>query len=317
MTPMNLAEQFDALDGAQVAQMVAERRQEDLHLDFKLVSADGTLNRDQRKLLAQVVAGFGNADGGLAIWGVNARPDEEDEIDAAKDMLGVGNADRCLAELHKHTAAASNPIVQGVRHKQLIAPDGTPLCATLVPESDGGPHMAKLGEDRFYMRCGSAFLRMEHFQIADMFGRRRRPVLTVVAEPFVSSKSDGPSGPQTQVAVKIGLRNAGRAIARFPILSLRLTPNDPFSIGRPKTLPERPIVGRDRFKTYAGGVDQVVHAGTLLWVIESKPTDVGGKAPPPPDLVIEYVIAAEDFPPIEDQMIVPSARIAELHKPPS
>ena len=34
--------------------------------------------------------------------------------------------------------------------------------------------MAKLGENRYYQRSGDQFRMMEHFQVADMFGRPGR-----------------------------------------------------------------------------------------------------------------------------------------------
>jgi len=36
-----------------------------------------------------------------------------------------------------------------------------------------------LGEDRYYKRGGDRFYKMEPFDVADMFGRRRAPVLHV------------------------------------------------------------------------------------------------------------------------------------------
>lgn len=67
--------------------------------------------------------------------------------------------------------AAASPIVDGVEHKKIEAEADEGFGATFFPASDSGPHMAKLGSDRYFKRSGSQFLRMEHFEIADMFGR--------------------------------------------------------------------------------------------------------------------------------------------------
>jgi hypothetical protein len=71
--------------------------------------------------------------------------------------------------------------------------------------------MAKLGEDRYYKRSGDRFYRMEHFDLADMFGRRRRPALKLILE----KKRNG-----SQLAMSI--KNEGRGLAKAPYLSLTL-----------------------------------------------------------------------------------------------
>jgi len=68
--------------------------------------------------------------------------------------------------------------------------------------------MARYKEDRFYQRIGLSFLRMEQFQIADMFGRRARPKLDV--EPIQVAPYE--------ILVKI--TNSGRGTARGLFIEL-------------------------------------------------------------------------------------------------
>jgi len=79
---------------------------------------------------------------------------------------------------------------------------------TIIPESAAGPHMAKLGEDRYYKRNGSSFIRLEHFDLADMFGRRMRPDLDLHIE-----LREVPSAPPTEEAI-FYFTNRGRTLAR-------------------------------------------------------------------------------------------------------
>ena len=72
--------------------------------------------------------------------------------------------------------------------------------------------MAKHGEDRYYQRIGGSFLKMEHYAIADMFGRRRRPLLKVEA----ARREDG--------RIIVSILNEGRASAQAPYLKLHLVP---------------------------------------------------------------------------------------------
>jgi hypothetical protein len=112
-----------------------------------------------------------------------------------------------LTKLNEHSGEAASPIVDGVRHKILETGADRGYAVTYVPESVSGPHMAKLGEDRYYKRSGDRFYRMEHFDLEDMFGRRQKPDLHLVAEPMA-----GLGDERERVAFKIG--NKGRALAK-------------------------------------------------------------------------------------------------------
>jgi hypothetical protein len=72
--------------------------------------------------------------------------------------------------------------------------------------------MAKLGEDRYYKRSGDRFYKMEHFDIADMFGRRARPDLRL----FVEQTTFG------EQQIVLGLENVGRGGAIAPYLEVTL-----------------------------------------------------------------------------------------------
>jgi hypothetical protein len=83
-----LFEQNLAEGEAGIARIVAERQEEHLNLDYKLSAGDnGQMERDDRKSLAEALSGFGNSDGGVIVWGVEAK--RVDGIDAAVDLKPV------------------------------------------------------------------------------------------------------------------------------------------------------------------------------------------------------------------------------------
>ena len=69
---MTLANQFDQLDVNAIRQFRTDGREEDIHLEFKTVN-DPEMNRDDRKNLAKCISGFANSDGGMVVWGVEAK----------------------------------------------------------------------------------------------------------------------------------------------------------------------------------------------------------------------------------------------------
>lgn len=242
---------FARFSAASIRRMVGNAQENHL-LDFKLIGKEDLSSRDDKRNLAVALSGFSNADGGVILWGVDARRDPSDNsVDQVIAAPGVAQPKVLLARLTDLTAQACLPAPVGVEHRIVSGRSGPSYVATFVPESNGGPHMAKLGEDRYYTRSGGSFLRLEHFQIGDMFGRRPRPILTVSAlkvEPF---------------RFKLRITNEGRGPARAPFLMY--WPPAPFyrnSYGVDGNLGEHlPLIathGSERI-LHAGGADFVVH----------------------------------------------------------
>ena len=126
------------------------------------------MSRNDRKNLAKAVSGFANSDGGIIVWGIDARRNANG-IDCASGKSEIQNVDLLLIKLNEHTGQAVSPFPDGVMHKPIKTGSSSGFVITLVPASSRGPHMAKLEEDRYYKRSGDSFYRMEHFDLEDMF----------------------------------------------------------------------------------------------------------------------------------------------------
>ena len=96
-----------------------------------------------------------------------------------------------------------------VEHRKFEVKLGVGFAATYVPESETTPHMAKLGENRYYKRNQASFLQLEHFDLQDIFGRRPRPNLNLAIDH--SASTNGVEGTQ----VDIWLENQGRGLAKY------------------------------------------------------------------------------------------------------
>lgn len=293
---MDLVTQFEQLDEAAIRRFVTEQQEENLHLDFKLVR-DPTLNRDDRKTLAVALSGFANADGGLVVWGVDARPNEQG-IDCAMDCAEIKPLQLFISNLNKFTSDAANPMVDGVLHRALHTDAGRGFAVTLVPPSDAGPHMAKLGEDRYYKRSGDSFRKMEHFDIEDMFGRRKRPALSISSKIYGSGRSGGPHGTVCTFRISIGIQNSGRGSAMAPYLAVRVS--RPFEIdwygidgSRNEGLARLSSMD-NTFLRYGGMGEVVIHPGTVREVFAIKGT-FNGEFSDLKNLEMEYEVAAEGF----------------------
>jgi len=302
---VNVEELFNSLDATRIQQFVGDKQEENLHLEFKTLNGSDLAHRDDRKNFAAALSGFANSSGGIVIWGISARKNV-DGLDCANEARPVTDCRILVARLNQLTGEAVDPVVDGVRHSAHPTAEPAGFVATLVLESDVGPHMAKAGDDRYYKRSGDSFYRMEHYDIADMFGRRKRPRLHLTAEILNAGSTSGGGVEQLKAKLVIGIENSGRAAARSPYLALRLS--EPYRIdaygidgnkheGLPRLVSADPAVVR-----YGANADTVIHANTVREIasveinIRRIREATFTRVISPADVCIAFQIAAEDVP---------------------
>jgi hypothetical protein len=216
---MDIIKYFDELNLSQIEDYVQNGQEEHLSLDFKLLTDPSLSKKEDRKNLAIALSGFANSEGGIIVWGVDARPNSEG-VDVATQLKEIENLSLLLSKLNHYTGQAVDPIVDGVRHKKIAATADNGFAATMILSSDSGPHMAKLGENRYYKRSGDSFYVMEHFDIEDMFGRRKKPKLLLKTKVLPNSTLN--------FRIIVALENVGRGVAKSPFLEISV--NSPYRI---------------------------------------------------------------------------------------
>lgn len=262
----SLVGQFVAGGWPLIAQLPLEKREESLHLDFKEKkdATTGALHQDDKKHLSIALSGFANADGGLLVWGVEARRDQDD-VDRAIRVIPVKHVIRFRSELETITPDMVSFGVPGVEHHAISTSgdEDEGIVVTVVPRSDLAPHMAT-GKDlhSYYRRTSSRFQVMEHYEVADLFGRRPQPQLTVRCFWELVCTAPG----VFQWVLQFMVENKGRGIARFPCLTLGhppkgwslLSATDQTAVGGPFKKVDPP---HGWWLRYRGGADDVLHPG--------------------------------------------------------
>jgi hypothetical protein len=285
---MALVDQFNSLTLEDITSFIDRGQEENLLLEFKTLNS-AYLDRDDRKNLAKALSGFANSSGGLIIWGLQGRPNDEG-VDCAVALREIEPLPTLLAALNELTGQAVSPIVEGVQHRSLPINGRSGLAVTLVPESDSGPHMAKAGEDRYYKRSGDSFRKMEHFDLEDMFGRRKKPKLCVFTRVIPN-----------RMEVVVGVKNEGRGTAKGPFLSFTIP--DPWNLaaygldgngheGLPRLHQSREA---SRRPCYGGNSNYLIHPNIAhdIALLEFRG---GAENRPAGEYTIEYEVAAEDMP---------------------
>lgn len=308
---------YSQIDAEAIDHFVKENKQEDLHLDFKRMG-----DKIDRSALAIALSGFANSDGGIVVWGVDARKDKASGVDAAQIKAPFKDARRLLSDLQSYTGDAVDPLVDGVEHKLILEDTDRGYLVTYVPASDSGPHMAKFSEYRYYKRSGDSFYRMEHYDLEDMFGRRPKPVLSLHARPHVRLTSPGVHEKTFSFRVVFGIENSGKGVAKYPCLSLSFA--SPYRHaqygldGNGRTgLPLIPTSRMDHATVFGGGADHVVYPGLVLEVTKLEAVDLRfamHDLPEIQDLRVEYRIAAEGIAAVSDSYVLTSRDILELVK---
>lgn len=301
---MNIDDIFEHLSIQALNDYIVRRQEEHLYLDFKLLNDSTLTSVDDKRNLARSLSGFANSSGGLIIWGVDARQNS-DGIDCAVALKEIDRIELLLTRLNQLTGDAVDPTVPGVRHRIIHGvQSGKGFAASIIPESDGGPHMAKLGEDRYYKRSGANFYKMEHFDIADMFARRRRPNLVVTTQV---------RGTGSDASIIVGLHNNGRATARAPYLALRCSGQfrrSEFGLdgNRNEGMPLLRTTMTNYPWCYAGGVDVAIHPG-MFYNVACLYQGLTPQGAPSNDAVIHYAVACEDQAIQEDNIVVPLSQL--------
>lgn len=267
--PRQLYELLTREGYAAIQRAIDEKWEESTLLDFKAAERDGgPMTTKDRQNLAEAVSGFANSEGGLLIWGVDARPGP-DSLDVVQGEKRIAKLRRFVDDLNTYSPQVVSPAVIGVEHVAIPAPedDDAGFAITLVPKGQDEPHMAVAKEqNRYYYRGNRSFLPMQSFMVADRYRRRPQPKL----EFFYRTTHPSPLGREWRLPVYVGIRNVGRGIALYPALAIETeTAFSPAMHGLDgnghsglRQLPSAPSpLGKRRY-IFAGGTDHVVHPGT-------------------------------------------------------
>ena len=153
---------------------------------------------------------------------------------------------------------------------------------------------------------------MEHFDIEDMFGRRKKPGLELVTELRRGGTITSSGVKSYWCKILVSLQNTGRGIAKY--CDLHIGVNKPYEIlrdGEGTLVPLRS--NKQGYAKFGANADIVIHPDTVVQVISLRVT-VPESSPDQviPDAAIKYAINAEDMRRIEDTRIIKAADVIQV-----
>lgn len=262
---------------------------EDLHLDCKVWPAK---EEDGQRVIAKAACGFANGDGGVIVVGMKAKAgpnkDDPDQIQAAEPVV---DTTLVKTKIQDWIGQLVEPGIASVRVNEINEPAGSRsgFVTALVPPTDGSPCRSRK-DWKFYQRISSGTYPMEYFQIADMFGKRQRPVLEL---HLVEVPVEGTGENRCRI-FQLGIKNSGRAIAKYPSLRYintqrmpQASPLQHSSFGLPLRVPEPNLF------IFGGGVNDVIYPGETLLVAKLRQNGFTSTFPMPRLVFSQWTIAVQ------------------------
>jgi Putative DNA-binding domain len=121
--------------------------------------ASATKEDKVKEMWSEALSGFANTQGGVLIWGIDARQDTETGIDAAGGFSFVQSPFSFKTRLLQLHGPATDPPVMGVEIEAFDDPDypGKGFVVCYIPESSIRPHRAEFRCKQFYIRALDTF----------------------------------------------------------------------------------------------------------------------------------------------------------------
>lgn len=300
---MSLKTIFENINLDKVEEYLKNNQEEDLHLDFKRLNRSD-LHKDDKNNLAKVLSGYANSDGGIIVWGVDACKPQGAKYDCACELVPIEDVKTAVIKLNEQTGTCVSPTVDGVIHREIISEGTRGFIKSFIPASDSGPHMSNR-ERWYYKRSGDRFLRMEHFEVADMFGRRKRPELKITFRKIQDDR---------RIGVVFGIENIGRGSAKSPMISVK--PPEPFqraqfgldgngAIGLPFLKTQR----ANGYLSYGADTSYIIHTSMRLEVDKLVISQDAFKTGRYDQVEISYRLSTEDIATVEGAVVVDLANL--------
>jgi hypothetical protein len=188
-----LGKQASTVTFAEVESFISQRVKENLNLEYK--SLELLDNPDKISIAA---SSFGNSAGGLLILGVpeNSKTHLPDRVEWSENPKHTGE------QLEQILTSGIHPRIDGLTIVPVRKGAGVVFLVD-IPAGSNPPYMA--GDYRYYKRLNFQKTPMEAYDVSDLFGKRRRPVLGLTA-------SVEPANEFYNVTIRV--TNRGKALAK-------------------------------------------------------------------------------------------------------
>lgn len=302
---MELRQYFDTIDFNEIEKFISDGQEENLTLEFKTVNHPDYDDKNKafdKKNISKAISGFANSSGGIIIWGIKASHNTSGQ-DIAKEKKPIRELTKFLNILNQLEGQGIMPTIKDVLHEKIDIGNDVGYIKTYIPASEDAPHMAMFSEKHYYKRSGDSFYQCEHYDIADMFFRRKTTKLELIAKII---EQDRRINDMLRYNLILSIKNTGKIIAKYPYLALNLTSGfraDEFGLDGNRN-PGLYKVKNNTLYThnYSGGLEKVIYP-SAIFDVDKFYIEIHKDAEPI-DLKIDYLLASEDFEGVSGSLII-------------
>jgi hypothetical protein len=185
-------------------------------LDFK--GGERLDEKNVKKIWSEALSGFANTEGGVLVWGIDARKDPETGVDHATRLSLVKNPETFVSRLKELHSKSTDPPISGVDFwfsTDDTSPDsGFIVC--YVPESKFKPIRAEAADRNYYIRAGDSF----HVPSVALLRSLFFPEYHSHLWPELSA-----SYSNSGIGIDVCIHNSGIATAKNVMVSIRSKPS--------------------------------------------------------------------------------------------
>jgi len=283
--------------------LIADKREEDRFLEYK----DARILNTPEKL-SEWVSALLNADGGLIIIGVcEDDPDKKKKVEAKifpvrKEFVSKEYTKERIEQLiYSNIRSSSRPVIN-VYPVRDEADTSKAIYLIEIPQGDNPPYQASDG--KYYRRLNATKYPMPHSEIADFFGKRRKPALSLILEIMEVNIQKS----EYSFALRVFIHNTGKAVAKYTTVTASFVNLDIINI--PKGAAKRIDDIRGNLPSlqwdYFGNVIHPTGIRTRIWDIKLKVKDNSKH------FAVIYDVVAEDMDLFTDRYSFTSTDV--LHK---
>lgn len=208
--------------------LVTAKTHETEWLDFK--GADHLDDDQIRHHWSRSISGFANNEGGVIVWGIDARFDKTEKIDVASDLALAPKPTTLRDRLRQLHPGASDPPLPGVESTAVFesGDSGPGFVVSYVPESEVKPIRAENMENKPYMlRIGDSFKIPSPSLLRNLFFPRSSAKLHVGVQPEWQGIQRQPGMvPPSDIGMmhRVTLHNAGLVTAKDIFVIIDMDP---------------------------------------------------------------------------------------------
>jgi hypothetical protein len=225
---------------AEIHAMIKAQVVEELFLDYKQSSTrlpGAKLSDDDRKNLAKAIAGFGNSEGGVVVWGVDCRHTDDGDVPTKAVPISAPLALKTLFD--GAIGGLTLPAHSGVENVAVLnSPGADGFVVTHVPRGLNVPYQTLYPKQEYYIRAGSGFQPTPHSVLAGMFGRvPQSKVVPLIT--FQDGQAVQNVPPAMRLSFLVTFINEGRGLAEDLFCTIEYTLPVGCSLGIAKHAYER------------------------------------------------------------------------------